>query len=743
MKWLKVWWAGIALLFGAAASAAVIQVDARDLDGAWADAETLPALKLTQPDTGAEPPFRTDVRWAATADGLAFFFRNDQDEAVYPRRAPRQARDNLDGSDRVNVMLDFDGTGQAGYNLTLSRANSIEDSTISNENLFSPDWDGVWSHAVRERQGGWDAEILLPWSSVLMRAASGKTRTIKLYVDRVVGATGDRAAYPEAIFFRPTFLSNFAAIEVPVYSASLLKFYPYTSVQADLNDGGRQFRSGLDVFWKPTGSFQLTGAINPDFGQVEADDLVINFDAIEVFFSDRRPFFTENQSGFVLQSPEGEPLIYTRRVGATRDDRQGISDIDVALKVSGSYAGFDYGVFAVQEAEAQEVGKTFAALRVKRPSERVDIGTIFSRTERPFRDRIAQVGGIDGEWRATEQLTLRGTLLGSDIEQAGSTRRGVGGWTRAVYEFSDDTDVRLEWTRYDPKFDFNDLGFQRRNNLSLLELSIDQRRNQFAEGSALRQVTRSFDIDWNQTSGGRRLRSFAEVGLGVGFVDGGEGYVEVSKRLPGADDLISRGNGILRVDGGFSVFTEYTSPRIERWRYSAGAYFQRDGLQDRLFNAFGVARFFYSDAFSVQFGISSTDYSERVLWRQGTLFGRFADSESFTPEINLEWFGGARHELRLKMQSLGVSSRNAAPLRLGANERLQRSADSVSDFAVSTFGAQFRYRYKINAESDLYVVYGRGGERDVREFDPAFELVNESIAFSEINQLLIKLRYAF
>ena len=55
---------------------------------------------------------------------------------------------------------------------------------------------------------------------------------------------------------------------------------------------------GADIQWKPSGSFQLTAALNPDFGQVEADELVVNFDAIEVLFSDKRPFFAENQALF-------------------------------------------------------------------------------------------------------------------------------------------------------------------------------------------------------------------------------------------------------------------------------------------------------------------------------------------------------------------------------------------------------------------------------------------------------------
>ena len=52
--------------------------------------------------------------------------------------------------DRVNVFVDFDGDGRSGYNLTLLLSNSISESTVTNENQFSDDWDGDWRNAVSE-----------------------------------------------------------------------------------------------------------------------------------------------------------------------------------------------------------------------------------------------------------------------------------------------------------------------------------------------------------------------------------------------------------------------------------------------------------------------------------------------------------------------------------------------------------------------------------------------------------------
>ena len=50
---------------------------------------------------------------------------------------------------------------------------------------------------------------------------------------------------------------------------------------------GADFKLGL------TSDLTLTGTVNPDFGQVEADPSQVNLTGGETFFAERRPFFTE------------------------------------------------------------------------------------------------------------------------------------------------------------------------------------------------------------------------------------------------------------------------------------------------------------------------------------------------------------------------------------------------------------------------------------------------------------------
>ena len=195
---------------------------------------------------------------------------------------------------------------------------SIVDATITNENQVNGDWDGDWRHATSEDGETWSAEILLPWHIAPMREARGEVRTLGMSLDRVIGVTGERMSWPAIGYNEQRFLSVLEPVQVPRFSTSLLAVTPYVVGLSDLVAGSAHFDTGADVFWKPNGQFQLSATLNPDFGQVESDNLVVNFGAIETFFSDRRPFFTENQGFFDVPfggMGNANRLLYTRRVG--------------------------------------------------------------------------------------------------------------------------------------------------------------------------------------------------------------------------------------------------------------------------------------------------------------------------------------------------------------------------------------------------------------------------------------------
>jgi len=68
---------------------------------------------------------------------------------------------------------------------------------------------------------------------------------------------------------------------------------------------------GLDVKWHPTYDLTLEATFNPDFAQVEADQLVLNLATYETYYPEKRPFFQEGIDVFTTPLQ----LLYTRRIG--------------------------------------------------------------------------------------------------------------------------------------------------------------------------------------------------------------------------------------------------------------------------------------------------------------------------------------------------------------------------------------------------------------------------------------------
>ena len=456
--------------------AMAVEIDGRIDPQEWAGAQHVDDFRMTQPLTrlpGSQP---TEAWILATPEGLAVGFRMTQPASI-PRTRQRVQRDFDEQVDRVNLNVDFDGDGRTGYNFTVSSTDGIADAVISNENSFNNDWDGNWKHAVSEDAEGWSAEMLIPWYIAPMRKAQGDKRTIKINLDRVIGSTGERSAWPAASFERPRFLSDFAAVEVAQYSQSLLTVTPYVSGLYDNVHGGSDFDGGADIFWKPNGQFQMTATINPDFGQVESDDLVVNFGATETFISDKRPFFTENQGLFEYTTPSDfSQLLYTRRVGGPADDGNGAGDITAAVKLNGSLGQTKYGVFSADE--AGEAGRSFHALRLVRDFDKQNLGMMLTQVERPFFDREATVLGVDHNWRPNQRWNVQTRVFGSQIEEAGETTRDLGGTLWADYEM--DHGWRQQWIamHFGNDLQINDAGYLSRNSTNYLHWEV---RKRFAE----------------------------------------------------------------------------------------------------------------------------------------------------------------------------------------------------------------------------------------------------------------------
>jgi uncharacterized protein DUF5916 len=197
-------------------------------------------------------------------------------------------------------------------------------------------WDAVWGAAVAVDGQGWSAELAIPFRQLRFSAAAEQRwgMVVRRFIPRTHQVLGSVLIPRDANPTKPGGLvvSRFGRIEglVDVAPPRRLELLPYLAARATMrpkySDPARPHPRtvdplldlGLDLKAPLGKGLTLTGALNPDFGQVETDQVIQNLSTAEPFFPEKRPFFLEGLDVFQPVGNEyGTPqrLFYSRRIG--------------------------------------------------------------------------------------------------------------------------------------------------------------------------------------------------------------------------------------------------------------------------------------------------------------------------------------------------------------------------------------------------------------------------------------------
>ncbi len=720
---------------------AKLKIDGRLDEPDWATARVFQDFIVIDPLTFDTPRLLTEARLLSTPEGLAVaFICHQPSDEIRTRTVTRRDANEFD-ADSVSFMVDFDGTGVTAYEFSVSVTGSYRDGTITHENRFNYDWDGLWQRAVDESSDHWTVEILLPWSIVAMREDEGETRNIAVFFQREVNASGEKFAFPATSPIQPRFVSDFEKVAVPRYSAREFDVWPYATVMSDFVRDSITAKTGLDIFWKKSGDFQAAATFYPDFGQVESDDLVINFTAIETAFSDKRPFFTENQGIFNSMLPGNLSVFYTRRIGGESDKDRTPSDILGAVKAIGSAGSLNYGLFSALE--DGDAGKQFYAGRMVYPGETLSLGVLSTYVERPFVDRTALVNTIDYDVRLGESWRWYGHFIGSTVSEDTGSTHGYGIFSKVEYTPNDRWGWLADLTAFSDDLDFNDMGYMERNSLEKLFVEAQYNQTEFGEDSRTASVAWEAKGIFERNTDGVRLRNNFQLEREQKMRSGSEVSVEIWYNTEGYDDLISRGNGLVHLNDQWDIELSYETPKRGAWRQSISLGVFQEGYED-WGAGFGADVTWYPyDTFNLEVSVNPRWSRDWLIWLQEDRFGSFSHRD-IAGNITANWFPAESHEFRMRAQWLTIDADAEQGYCIGPRGRLVESNDVVDDFAMINFGVQFRYRYEIAPLSDFYVVYSRGGLERIE--DPSrntLGLLGDSTSLRDSDQFLIKLRYRF
>jgi hypothetical protein len=741
-------WIALPLLLSAGTAWGAMTLDGKLDEAEWAEATVFDDFRVVDPLTRQTPPYRTILRVLPQPDALYVSLWMEHPPAERTRGRSARDAETMD-ADVAQIVIDFEGQGRSAYEFTTSLSGSLRDSVILNQTEFVRDWDAIWSAAVHETEDAWTAEFAIPWSIARSGAASENVRTLGIWGSRYIKRTGERYAFPAQDINHATFIQNLQRVSVPSYASGSFEFIPYVAITSDLLKSSTQGNAGVDVFWSPNSNHKLAATLNPDFGQVESDELVVNFTAIETFFTEKRPFFTAGTEIFDVRTPHNGKLVHTRRIGAAPDaGHEAATEILGAFKYSGSTDAHEFGVFGALEDDSYAAeGRSYGVARWIRKGETINTGYLATITDRPTLDRQAQVHAVDFDWRLASGLTLRGQGIGSWITQPDedghrSTVDGAGGWLDLQYKSGGSWQQYVKTTYFNRDLNFNDVGYQERAALIDLESYTSWDRYDHPETSPL--ASSAWELWWTaaRNDHGTRLRGFAAFSRFLKYRTGATLYLTYRYVPAGIDDLVTQGNGDVRLPSWSRLRAIYNGPQGGRVRLNGQLHVYQEGVSGIAEQAILESKWILAERLSMGLDVNYIHSDDWLAWREDGLASYKRDQ--LYGLLGIDWYPHRRQEVRVRLQWIGLSAEVNDTYTVGPRAQLLRDSRPGSDFSVSSLGLQIRYRYEFKPLSELFVVYSRGGDVAYDTMDTGFgEQLRRSWTNKTAHQLMMKVRYQF
>ncbi len=711
-------------------------------DKEWQSAQVIETFFTTSPYSLAQPEYKTEIKILTNTDGIYIGIINHQ--PLSTQRANRTSRDAYIEADFNDVVIDFDTGGLSAYSFSVGNGGSMRDGTYRNENNYSNEWNGVWYAKTSADDQHWYSEIHIPWDIAPMVGAKGEFRNIGFYASRDIVALGKRYSSQRIDASRPRFISDLANITIGDHSRASLQIFGALTARQDKVANETNVDVSLDLFYKPDSAKQLSLTINPDFGHVDSDSLVVNFSPTETFFFENRAFFTENQAMFSLQGPDSLRLVHTRRIGGQPDVGSGLgADIKGAVKFTSINDDYSYGLFAaLEDGDNDAKGRDYYTGRVMRKTQDYNVGYLLTYTDRPDINRNSLVQAIDYGYFFTEKLSLNGQVINSQIEQDSGDYSDTGAWFTLEQQFNNDWRHSFTTTHYGSQFDVNDLGFLPRNDLNSLAYENRLTNHDFSSSSFIKEHTMTAQINHEENTDGVNLLSTATFTDDWTFKDTSWTQWRMIYESKGHDDLLTRGNNTVNLQRGLKLDLLYFGQSTGDFRYHIhGTAFDRT-IEGEGYEIHAHPSYNITDNYSVTLGLWYKKSDDWMIWQEQNKLAsyqqqQFTTSADFTATIN------DKQEFSVKFQWVALKAKGLTHYQVDGSGNLMAQTGTVDDFSLSDTAIQLRYRYEIAPLSNVYLVYSRGGTTRLDE-DKAFsKLFSPGWDKRDGENLSLKIRYRF
>jgi hypothetical protein len=359
---------------------APLVIDGRLDDEVYREVEPITEFLQQEPRSGAPITERTEM-WLMFDDENLYVACRCSDE--HPERivSNEMRRDNVNqrSHDNVGVMLDTFHDRRNGFLFSITPVGGFTDATFANEGSFNPNWNTVWENKTSRFEGGWIAEMAIPFKS--LRYGPGREQTWGINLRRTIRSKNevsylmpmDPAWGTAQAFLRASAGGTLVGLEVPPAAKNIeVKPYAISSLNTD-----RVSRPSLDS-----------------------------------------EFFLEGQGVFTVGGSGGDApaLFYSRRIGLAGNRSVPIVG---GGRVTGKVGAWSIGALSIEADDDEAAGAAqtnFTVLRLRRDVlRRSTIGALFTNRSVSVQAPGAtnQMLALDGNFALFQNVTLAGYLARS------------------------------------------------------------------------------------------------------------------------------------------------------------------------------------------------------------------------------------------------------------------------------------------------------------------------------------------
>ena len=484
------------LRLSAVRAAGPITFDGTLNEPAWDQAPVATDFIQNEPHQGEPASEETDVRVLYDDDNLyvGVFAHDREPGAILTNELTKDF--NRQSGDEFQIVLDTFHDERNGYMFATNPFGAKWDAQMINEGReVNENWDALWNVEARIMEGGWYAEIAIPFRT--LRFSSDDLQTWGINFQRRIRRRNEDSYWaPLPRIYELQRVSMAGTLEglQGVRVGSDLRVKPYvlgSSGKSTLASVGSDFNAGLDVKYGVTSGLTWDFTINTDFSQVEVDEQQVNLTRFSLFFPEKRDFFLENSGIFQFaqdarnsggggfgggfgvggnigggrqNTSQDVILFFSRRIGLS-DAGESIPILG-GTRLTGRVGEYSVGALNIQQRSTEtSLATNFTALRLRRnvlANSDVGLLVLNQETDGPGYNRVV---GTDGNFRFFQNLNFNIATARTFSPAAVVTGVGSESMGKTSISYRDDLwDLRSTYLRIGERFN-DEMGYLPRTGI--------------------------------------------------------------------------------------------------------------------------------------------------------------------------------------------------------------------------------------------------------------------------------------